>query len=413
MTGRISRLSLLILAVMAMSYILPAAFDKAVSKRSEEPLLFFSPVLKKFVYQESLGGHRFKYFDEDGVLYDRQEFEAILPFLYHRNLEIHDLLPLIIDGQSFELEDIRAGRQAVEVKSRQIRVNRQQIDLYPLFNNDPGVPMIPFPEDMFRITHKGMEFINSDYNRIDSELTGVFTQALKEKGFVFPATVISGNPTNLKPFDEGYFIRDYSGQVFHVKRVMNQPDVVRTGIDPELDILDMIISENRRMEFYGTVFTTQGEIFLISYDDYQLIPIPVKNHEPRSMDFKLLINPLYRTAIISSKEGIYGLAMDREYRAAHDFFLERSAREVGLADRTRDFFLPYQTTLTSEHLDQARLGLQTGGPWSVAGVFAAMAIFIVFSRTYRKGPVSKMDLLVVLLSGFYGLLAVSFISSEN
>lgn len=36
-----------------------------------------------------------------------------------------------------------------------------------------------------------MEFINADYNRIDSELTGVFTQALKEKGFVFPATVIA------------------------------------------------------------------------------------------------------------------------------------------------------------------------------------------------------------------------------
>ncbi|WP_028575489.1 DUF4857 domain-containing protein [Desulfonatronovibrio hydrogenovorans] len=413
MTGKISRLSLLILAVMAMSYILPAAFDKVVDRKAEEPLLFFSPVLKKFVYQKSLGGHRFIYTDEDGVLYDRQEFEALLPFLYHRNLEIHGMLPLVIDGQSFDLEEIRAGRQAVEIRSRQIRINRQQIDLFPLFNNDPAVPMIPFPEDVFRITHNGMEFKNADYNRIDRELSEVFTHVLEEKRFVYPATVISGNPTNLKPFDEGYFIRDDSGQVFHVKRAMNQPVVVKTGIDPGLDILDMIISENRRMEFYGIVFTTQGEIFLISYDDYRLIQIPVNHFEPPRMDFKLLINPLYRTAIISSNKGIYGLAMDSEYRAVHDFFLERTAGEVGLADRVRDFFLPYQITLTSDHQSQAKPGLEAGGPWSLAGVFAAMAIFIIFSRKCRKVAVSKIDLIVVFLSGFYGLLAVCFMRSES
>jgi hypothetical protein len=412
MTGLVSRLSMLILAVMAMSYILPAAFDKVTGRKAEEPLLFFSPVLQKFVYQESLGGHRFIYADEDGVHYDRQEFEALLPFLYHRNLEIHDLLPLVIDGQSFELEEIRAGRQAVEIKSLRMRVNRQQIDLYPLFNNDPAVPMIPFPEDMFRITHKGMEFINADYNRIDSEHTRDFTEALREKGFVFPAEVISGNPTNLKPFDEGYFIRDHSGQVFHIKRAMNQPVVVRTGIDPGLDILDMVISENRRMEFYGVAFTTQGEIFLISYDDYRLIRIPVDNFDPRSMDFKLIINPLYRTAVISSHQGIYGLAMDRDYRAAHDFFLERPAQEVGFAGRARDFFLPFQITLTSDRLDQAKLNFGTGGPWSAAGVITAVVLLLVINRS-RSRPTAKMDLLAVLLTGFFGLAAVGFIRDER
>ena len=412
MTGTISRLSMLILAVMAMSYILPAAFDKAVGSKAEEPLLFFSPVINKFVYQKSLGGHRFTYSDEDGVLYDRQEFEALLPFLYYRNLEINNLLPLVIDGQSFELEEIRAGRQAFEIKSCQIRVNRRQIDLYPLFNNDPGVPMIPFPEDMFRVTGEGMEFINADYNRIDSELTRGFTEALREKGFVFPAQVISGNPTNLKPFDEGYFIRDYSGQVFHVKRVMNRPEVVRTGLDPGLDILDMIITENQRKEFYGTVFTTQGEIFLISYDDYRLIRIPADNFDPRSMDFKLIINPLYRTAVISSQQGIYGLAMDRDYRALHDFFLERPAREAGFAGRVRDFFLPFQITLTSERLDQAGLGLRTGGPWSAAGVITAVVLLLVINRS-RSRPTAKTDLLAVILTGFFGLVAVGFIRGEG
>jgi len=131
------------------------------------------------------------------------------------------------------------------------------------------------------------------------------------------------------------------------------------------------------------------------------------------MDFKLIINPLYRTATISSEQGIYGLAMDRDYRIVTDFFLERSVPQDGPMRKVRDFFLPFQITLTSDHLVQAKPDIGTGGPWSLAGVFAAMAMFTAFHRKWRSRPVSKMDFLVVLLSGFYGLLAVSFIRSEH
>jgi len=83
----ISRYSALFLAIIAMSYSLPAGFDKVFGQEIGNPLLFFSPLQKQFIYRESLGGHRFNYMNEDGKSFSRTDFEYQLPFLYYKNLE--------------------------------------------------------------------------------------------------------------------------------------------------------------------------------------------------------------------------------------------------------------------------------------------------------------------------------------
>ena len=50
---------------------------------------------------------------------------------------------------------------------------------------------------------------------------------------------------------------------------------------------------------------------MISYDNYTLIPLPLDGYEPDSMDFKLIINPLYRTATYSDEREIRAVVMDR------------------------------------------------------------------------------------------------------
>ncbi|HIP82782.1 MAG TPA: DUF4857 domain-containing protein, partial [Desulfocapsa sulfexigens] len=249
----ISRYSAIVLAIIAMSYGLPAGFDKVLGQEVGNPLLFFSPPQKQFIYRESLGGHRFNYMNEEGTAYSRTDFEYQLPFLYYKNLEKKKLLPVSIDGQSFDKKAIKAGKQGLEIKSRHLAGHHPQIELYPLFNNNPEVAIMPFPEDVFRFTDQAMEFVNADTNRIDTSLTTSFTASLESLGFAFPATVIGGKTTNLKPFDEGFFIRDSKGQVFHLKRVLDKPVIVKTPIDSTLAIKDIIVSENRRKEFYGII----------------------------------------------------------------------------------------------------------------------------------------------------------------
>ena len=151
----LSRYSAVVLTVIAMSYGLPAGFDKVFGQKAGNMLLFYSPLKQQFIYRESLGGHRFNYLSEGGQRFDRSGFEEQLPFLYYKNLEKKRLLPVTTAGGSFDAEAIRAEKQGLEIKSRHLDGHHRQIHLYPLFNNDPSVAIMPFSEDVFRFTDWG------------------------------------------------------------------------------------------------------------------------------------------------------------------------------------------------------------------------------------------------------------------
>ena len=409
---RISHYSCIVLAIVAMSYALPSGFDKVFGQKTGNPLLFFSPPLKQFIYRESLGGHRFNYMNEEGTSYDRSDFELQLPFLYYKNLEKKNLLPVIIDNQSFDKQSIKDGKQGLEIKSRHLDGHHPQIELYPLFNNNPEVGIMPFPEDVFRFTDEAMEFINADFNAIDTKLTESFTSELNKEGFVFPATVIGGKTTNLKPFDEGFFVRDSAGQVFHIKRILDKPQIIKTPIDPSLDILDIFISENRRKEFYGTIITKQGGVHLISYDNYRLISLPVEKYQPSHMDFKLLINPLYKTAVSSGANMVYGTAMDSAYQSLRTYELARHNPTPSLVLVSRDLLFPFQLKFDSPYRGQADLRLDFGGYWSLAGILLALSLCIILRRRKKQISIDKAELALVFVTGFFGLIALLFITKE-
>ena len=60
-----------------------------------------------------------------------------------------------------------------------------------------------------------MEFIVARTNKINEEKSQLFTEALTAEGFIFPADIIAGLPTTRKSHDEGYFITDSEGTLFH------------------------------------------------------------------------------------------------------------------------------------------------------------------------------------------------------
>lgn len=103
----VSRAGALALAVVAMAVMLPAGFDKVFMRPLEEPLLFHSPLSRQFVYQQSLGDHRFEYRDSSGAVFDREAFEDQLPFLYFRNLALRNRMPVTIDGIRFDADAIQ------------------------------------------------------------------------------------------------------------------------------------------------------------------------------------------------------------------------------------------------------------------------------------------------------------------
>lgn len=81
------------------------------------------------------------------------------------------------------------------------------------------------PEDAFRFTDKGIEFIRMETNRIDEAKSKLFTEMLVQKGFAFPASYASGNPTTRKDYDEGYLVLDANHKLFHLKCTKGRPYV--------------------------------------------------------------------------------------------------------------------------------------------------------------------------------------------
>lgn len=408
------------LAVIVMAVYLPLAYQKLFQGHAEKTHLFYSPVIKDFIYKEKIIGPppaeakskaedhhaNIAYRDGNGTYYSRVEFEKMLPFIYYKNMELWGLLPLHLNGRTLHKTDIKKNRRVLELRPNELPANNPAPPLYPLMESNPGQVRLVFPEDRFRMTSTAMEFVNADYNTIDKGLTQTFTNALKAEGFVFPARSVNGKFTVLKPFDDGAFIVDTDYNVFHVKREDGKPQVVRTPIAPGLKTRFIKISENRQRRIRGLLLAGDGSLHLLRYDGYATQALPLEHYDPDSMDFKMLINPLYKTAVTSNETTIRAVAMDGDCRplARYEHRMSRADLAETPAAEIFNALFPFSLRLDSSSRSYVTLDARPGGPLSLAGIAICLALCIVITR-WRCGRFPRPAALgLVLLTGIYGLI---------
>ncbi|THB63152.1 MAG: DUF4857 domain-containing protein [Desulfovibrio sp.] len=421
----LARYALMLTAVLVLAVYVPMLFDASFGERDKKTHMFYSPVLKKFIWRELVVGtppegeiedvHHAQYvqMDQDGNRYTRRDFETMLPFIYYKNMDVWGLLPLELEGQVFDKEVMRDERQVMELKPRQIAGRSPGDGVHPLIESVPDRAGLVFPEERFRLD-QAMSFINADFNVLDREKSIAYTQALSEEGFVFPGRLVAGKPTILKPFDEGVFLVDHAGAVFHVKQVEGEPWVVRTPIDPAIGVRHIKISENSRRDFYGLLLTNDDKIFVISYDNYELIPLPVDNYDPDRMDFKLIVNPLYRTAVYSDDTVIRAVAMDSEYTPIDSYEHVMAGATPTLAEQVFSYIVPFRVDMSDPNTGYAVLRVTTFGVNSLIAIGMALAAFVAVAlRTRAKGRMLALDGVLVAFSGIYGLLAMILAPREN
>ncbi len=417
---------LILLTVLAAAVYLPGLYGKLFYERVRKTHLFYSPVTEGFVYKEKILGEpppealakaedhhaETAYRDEDGRWYTRREFEERLPFIYYKNMEIWGRLPLQLNGRTLDKETIQANRQVLELRSGQIRDRRPEVPLWPLLESNPGQARLVFPVDRFRMTRDAMVFVNADTNAVDPEPTRLFTDALRAEGFDFPARSVHGKFTVLKPFDEGVFIVDADHEVFHVKRVDDRPRVVRTPIDPAIRTRHIQVSENKRQEFYGLLLGEAGDLHLLTYDNYRLIQMPLTNYVPDRMDFKLILNPLYRTAIHSDDRTIRAVAMDLDYRPIDRYTHEMAAGKRTAAHRVQDLLFPFSVEMAEPAGGYLRMKVKPGGRISPAGMALCLLGFAAWKKVREGRFPGLAETVLVGLAGSYGLLAVQWIEPD-
>ena len=278
MLNKISRYTIILLIVVVSALYLPDLFSMLFDKKVTKPRVDYSAVIDEFVYIKSYGMGQIEYGDVQGNLYSEREFFKLLPFMYYASLEKWGELQPSLKGFKLNSKDIRQNTQVFRIKPDEI--NPPGVPLTILFESEPDYAELTIPDDILRLG-KTIEFIDPGTNKVLEEKSEKFRHAMESAGFVFPAKLVAGNPTNRKPFDEGFFVKDAENNVFQLKMIKGEPFCVNTGIDPNLNIRQIFISENSRKEFYGTVLTEDNKIYLITYDNYKLREVPTTGNDPK------------------------------------------------------------------------------------------------------------------------------------
>lgn len=413
MTARLARYASLLLAVFVLAVWMPQLHTKLFDYRFGKTHMFYSPVLKQFVYKELLGeGHQFIYRDQSGKDYSREQFEALIPFIYYKNMDVWGKLPLNIDGQLFDKATIKSARQVVELKPGALADHSPRIQLFPLLESNPGRARLSFPENVFRPDHQ-LSFINSDLNRFDETLTKTFGSALSDAGFVFPIKAVFGRVSILKAFDAGYFLTDAQDRLFHLIKRDGAPQAVKLSLPDDLKIRHLAVTESKRREVLGIVLDENAKAYLMRDSDYSLIALDLPDYDPDRMELKIIFNPLYRTAIYADDETIHAVVMDKAYQSIDHHSRKMAMARPRLSDTVWRSAAPFAFDLRDDTSRYISLKLRLHGWAALLGNCVALLLAILFLQ--RKGVgfrTSVFDLVLVALTGLYGLIAILLLPPE-
>ncbi len=414
---RLATLCMYFIAICFFAWILPMFYQLLFVKSVDKTHMFYSPVDNNMIFTEQLLERDLKaeeksenhhadvvYKNEAGDYFTRNEFEAKIPFIYYRNMELRGLLPLTLHGKSLDRAAIQKERRVFEMPSRLLDAHVYKEQIYPLMDANPGQVALVLPADRIRFTDTQLEFIDSDLNGVDAAQTKAYTKALADKGFHFPAKGIWGNFTTFKPFEGGTFVVDSAGKTFHLVRRNNILEVAVLPFPKDIIPQKMVIAEAKDRKYLGLVLDTQNRMYLMHQDDFALTHIPTKGYAPQHMDFKLIMDPLFMTAVYSDAKFIHAVAfanaenLGDKVHPLHAYVHQMSMSKSTAFTQVADIIFPFSISFEDLHSSKGRwkttISAQYLGYGIVFNLLLALAYAFVF-RAYRKAKVARQGLFIV------------------
>ena len=408
---KLSRFLLLIATIMVSAIYLPKFYWMAFDVSPRVPRVMYSSLTREFMFIKTEFTNRIpqmKFLDSHGNSYTRDEFEKKLPLNYYRQLAATDQMPDSIGGVKIDLKEVR--RNQVFIRIKPYGLNSPQIELFPLFESASGRVRIVLPEDYFRIQDR-MEFINAYTNKIDREKSKLFTDSLRAAGFQFPALSIAGNPTTRKPFDEGYFVEDAQHQLFHIKMVKGKPFCRNTHVPTDLQIQGIKVLEHPLREFYGLIVTEKNKVFLLSYDNYKLIELPLPEYNRKNTILYFRGNLFYRVLILRKPNSLQAIVTDRQYRVMDRYRTSWKKRDERLAGVVANYIFPFTIKLSDISSNFINFYFHLSKATFIVCSIFFLLLTVVMYRVKKTGITRHwLDLLLVLVTGLYGFIAIFIFS---
>ena len=398
---KISRISILLILTAVIVTNLAPQFKKIFFKKSYNPYVRYSSVLKDFIVIDRNKDEGSEYYDRSGRVYSQIEYQKMLPMVYYKNLSLWKTFPKEINGVSIDLYQIDLNYQFIRLKSETF--NQPEISLYPLYESASIFSEIESPDSMFRIN--SIEFIKTETNKIEKQMSEDFTEALLNHGFVFPAKGCYGNPTTRKPFDEGYFIVDSKGEIFHMKQVKGAPFVKKTGIQPEKGIRHIMFEENLRKEFYGLMLTETGEFYLIMYDNYITVKLPITVSDPEYFSLSINCDMVKRTITLNTKDKIKCVATDLNYNVIDTYDILKQDHDEK-ANKYSDIVFPFKIKLSKPGSVYTHFIMKYSKKGLILSLVLAVCFTVFFKLKKYRFIDHIADFIIIGTTGISGLIAV-------
>lgn len=276
---RFSTLLLYLTIAFLLLWQLPWCYNFFIVKPEKTPFTLYSFVISDFALMGQEDGKGTVRRDLAGNIYSEAAFDSILPMFYYRQLMSDERFPDTINGIAVSPKSVQT--ENFNFRSVPSDINAPSIGLYPLLESMSGRVDLKMPDDVFRITSKGIEFIDMGTNTVKIEKSHQFTEAMAKKDFRFPAKEIIGNPTVKKEYDEGYLLLDADRRLFHLKQVKGRPYVRSISLPEGLTPKHLYITEFRNKKTLAFFTDANNAFYVLKNRTYDIVKtgIPAFNAE--------------------------------------------------------------------------------------------------------------------------------------
>jgi hypothetical protein len=405
---KISRYLLVFIAILTLAVILPKLYWMAFEKPVRKPFILYSCINDDFMI------HRISektWEDTKGNPYTREEYEQKLPMMFLKQLLSSGTMPDSIKGIALDMRDITGAKSFFRLKVNEIDAPAPA--LYPLFESQSGRAMLDLPDDFFRITWR-IDFIDAATNKVLEEKSQMFSGALYQKGFSFPAKKISGLATPRKSIDEGYLIMDSKDQLFHLKMIKGFPYVKKIDVPEDLKFRHISCVDFKNKDFYAYLFSDKNEIYILTQDDYKLIKWPIDGFEASNCDLKIWGDLFNYTVIIEAEDHIKTIALSPDYQVVNTYTENWKLKEEQTEGKIFASLFPAQVSMTSDNSKFIRFyfSLSKRLNWIFFNLLLFAIHFIWLYRRKAKFRNHLADLGMVAVCGIFGFIAIHFFQNK-
>jgi hypothetical protein len=410
MLPKISRYFLVVVTIVTLGYVLPAVYTTLFDTRVNMPYITYSETRKEYFIQKHINGKPV-FVDRNGKEYSQQEFMDATPisnFHYHLG---KGTLPDSFNHVKLDPRQLQheSNFQWIEPSN----IYAPIYNLYPLFESQPEFGLA-FPQDFFRMTDR-IEFIDAKSNKLNKIKSELYTTALKNAEFEFPARIVSGLPTLMKRKDEGWFIVDTNNELFHLKMVKGKPYVKKITAAEGIYVKHIICADLESDEYYAIIVSGSNELYALNKKDYSLSRFPVNDYNPEKDVLTIIGNQFTKTVSLSGTDGVRVYTMDRSFTKIDEYNEKLQQKSEAGAGKMAGLLFPFQVNVDSPFSSFINITPSSSVSYYFLIFNLVLVVFAAWlaARNARSIKNSIPDLAIIALTGIFGFLAVHIIPNKQ